>query len=283
MVLLLTACTSSSPSATAPTRPSFTPQAGDHELTLSSGGSERRYRVHAPAGYDGSKPVPVVIGLHFYPGDGQGMQEMIGLDAHADKAGFLTVYPDGVNGAFNALVCCGQQDDVAFVKALVDELKSVWKADPDRIYLTGISNGGDMSLKLAVELPDTFAAIAPVSGGFIGTKASEASYAPKSPVSVLTFIGGQDRYASQFDSGIQAWQQRAGCTPSAPAAVPGPAMATRTVAPCEDGSEVVVYRLPKMGHSWPGAQQGQLADADAGVAATDLIWEFFAAHPRLRG
>ncbi|GAA4728366.1 esterase [Phytohabitans rumicis] len=252
-------------------------------MTLSSGGIERTYRVHAPAGYDASRPVPVVIGLHFYPGDGQGLQEMIGLDAQADKAGFLTAYPDGVNGGFNALVCCGDQDDVAFVKALVDELKTVWKADPDRIYLTGISNGGDMSFKLAVELPDTFAAIAPVSGGFIGTKPTEASYAPKSPVSVLTFIGAQDRFADQFDGGIQAWQERVGCTPSRPAPVRGSATASRTTAPCEDGSEVVVYRLPDMGHSWPGATQGQLAAPDAGVVATDLIWAFFAAHPRLRG
>lgn len=251
-------------------------------MILPSGGTERRYRVHAPPGYDASEPIPVVIGLHFYPGDGRGLQEMIGLDAHADREGFLTVYPDGLNGGFNALVCCGQQDDVGFIKALVDRLKSVWKADPDRIYLAGISNGGDMSFKLAVELPDTFAAIAPVSGGFIGTKTSDASYAPKSPVSVLTFIGGRDRYADRFDSGVQTWQDRLGCTPSRPAAVPGPAKITRTTAPCQDGSEVVVYRLPDMGHNWPGATQGQLADSDAGVAATDLIWEFFAAHSRRR-
>ena len=43
---------------------------------------------------------------------------------------------------------------------------------------------------------------------------------------------------------------------------------------------MTVWSLPDMGHSWPGATSGQFAAPDAGVSATDLIWEFFAAHPR---
>ncbi|MEU6073134.1 hypothetical protein [Micromonospora sp. NPDC047074] len=62
-----------------------------------------------------------------------------------------------------------------------------------------------------------------------------------------------------------------------PAGVP---RATRTDARCRDGSDVTVHTLPDMGHSWPGAQVGGLADPDAGLVATELIWSFFAAHPR---
>ncbi|UQX00790.1 hypothetical protein [Streptomyces sp. RerS4] len=58
-------------------------------------------------------------------------------------------------------------------------LVDTWKADPRRIYATGISNGADMSFKLAVELPGTPAAIAPVSGGCIGTAAENPAYVPK--------------------------------------------------------------------------------------------------------
>ncbi|WP_247662264.1 hypothetical protein [Micromonospora sp. U21] len=55
---------------------------------------------------------------------------------------------------------------------------------------------------------------------------------------------------------------------------------TRTVAGCADGSDVNVYTIENMGHSWPGATSGQLAASAAGLSATDLMWEFFAAHPR---
>jgi polyhydroxybutyrate depolymerase len=55
---------------------------------------------------------------------------------------------------------------------------------------------------------------------------------------------------------------------------------TRTTAKYGDGSEVVVYRLPEMGHSWPGATAGALSAPDAGIRATDLICGFFASHSR---
>lgn len=251
---------------------------GEHELSLPWDGKDRSFLLHAPPGFVAGTPMPLVIAFHFYPGDGAGVRETSGLNAVADREGFLAVYPDGVNSGFNALICCGQADDVGFVGALVEHLKSVWGADPDRVYATGISNGADLSYRLAVELPGVFAAIAPVSGGFLGPRTKDPAYAPTTPVSVLTFIGGQDRYAADFEAGLATWHQRKGCRPGRPeTAVAG---ATRTAARCGDGSEVVAYRLTQMGHSWPGAPEGQLADPTAAVAATDLVWEFFEAHPR---
>ncbi|GAB3145209.1 PHB depolymerase family esterase [Micromonospora sonneratiae] len=284
MLVTATGCSGSDRDTTDPTTAEPTSAevvgAGDHLLKLSVDGRERTYRLHAPPGFTAGRPVPVVIGLHFYPANGSALQEMIGLDELADQHGFLTVYPDGVNGGYNALTCCGEEDDVGFVRALVDRLRSRWAADPQRLYLTGISNGGDMAFRLAVELPDTFAAIAPVSGGFIGERTSDANYRPKSPVSVLTFIGGQDRYAAQFDAGITRWQERLGCQPGRPSTAGQPGPITRTATTCPDGSQVVVFRLPRMGHNWPGATQGRLAAPDAGIVATELMWEFFAGQQR---
>lgn len=266
--------TTSSATPTTPQRPA----PGDHKLSMPWDGKDRTYLLHAPPDFNPGTPIPVVIALHFYPGDGAGIRETSGLDAVADREGFLAVYPDGVNSGFNALVCCGAEDDVGFVRALVEQLRGTWGADPDRVYATGISNGGDLSYRLAVELPGVFAAIAPVSGGFLGPKPQDAAYAPKTPVSVLTFIGGQDRYAADFEAGLATWHQRKGCRPGGRDAVA--AGVTRTAALCGDGSEVVAYRLAQMGHSWPGAPTGQLADPKAAVAASDLIWQFFQAHPR---
>lgn len=280
----LAACSDDQPAPAAsepvPTTAAVRPAPGKHALTLDHGDAARRYRLHAPPSYDGSRPVPLVIALHPYPGDGLSMSEMVGLDALAEREGFLTAYPDGVNGGFNAFVCCGQQDDVGFLAALAGHLVREWNVDADRVYLTGISNGGDLSFRAAVEATGLFAAIGVVSGGFIGALAAGADYAPKSPVSVITFIGDQDRYASQFEEGLRRWRERLSCTEVRPAPKRPAANVALSRARCADGSDVEAYTIGGMGHSWPGAASGAMAARDAGVVATDLMWRFFAAHPR---
>ncbi|MGI5525522.1 alpha/beta hydrolase family esterase [Micromonospora sp. CA-259024] len=282
LIVMVAACgergqPSPTPPAT-PSAPAERPAPGDHLLTMKHNGLDRTYLLHAPPGYDPSRPSALVIALHFYPGAGPSMRELAGLDARADKDNALVAYPDGVSGGFNALVCCGTQDDVGFLNALTDHLVQTWRADPNRVFLTGISNGGDMSFRAAVEGAGRFAAIGVVSGGYSGKLTTAESYLPTNPVSVITFIGGQDRYAPIFQTGIRTWQQRLTCQPSPKAS--GVPKVTRTVASCADGSEVSVYTLTDMGHSWPGAASGQLAAPAAGLSATDLMWEFFAAHPR---
>jgi polyhydroxybutyrate depolymerase len=251
-------------------------------LILEHGGATRKYRLHAPAGYDPARPIPLVIAMHPYPGNGAAMVEMVGLDEVAARENFLVAYPDGIAGGFNALVCCGTADDVGFLKALTEHLVADWRVDPDRVYLTGISNGGDMSFRAAVEASGMFAAIGAVSGGFGGALAAKPDFAPKSPVSVITFIGDQDRYAETFRTGIKTWQQRLRCTPVKPAPKSPAKTIALTRSRCADGSDVEVYVIEGMGHSWPGAKTGAMAAPDAGVVATDLVWEFFAAHPRKR-
>jgi polyhydroxybutyrate depolymerase len=218
--------------------------------------------------------------MHFYPGKGAELRDMIGMDAKADERNFLVAYPDGIGGGFNALICCGTADDVAFLKALTQHLVGSWRADPDRVYLTGISNGADMSFRGAIEATGMFAAIGVVSGGYGGIRTEKADYVPTRPVSVVTIIGTQDRYLTIFQTGIATWQQRLKCTPVAPAPPSPTPAATRSTARCADGSDVDVYVVTGMGHVWPGAKSGRLAGSDIPLVATDVIWEFFAAHPR---
>jgi polyhydroxybutyrate depolymerase len=256
------------------------PGPGRYELTLDHDGTVREYRLYAPPGYDVTRQLPLVIALHAYPGSGAGMSELAGLDPVADREGFLTAYPDGINGGFNAFVCCGQADDVGFLKALTEHLVREWNVDPDRIYLTGISNGGDLSFRAAVEAPGVFAAIGVVSGGFIGNKPASATYAPTRPVSVITFIGDQDRYAGQFTEGVQAWRQRLRCVEAGPTPNRPARNVTLSRSRCADGSDIDVYTVAGMGHAWPGATTGTNAAPDAGIVATDLLWPFFSAHRR---
>lgn len=256
-----------------------TPASGTHRLALDYGGNKRTYVLHAPPGYEPSKRLPLVIALHYYPGTGNDLRELIGFDAKADQNNFLVAYPDGHGMGFNALVCCGKQDDVGFLKALTEHLIQTWRADPDRVYLTGISNGGDMSFRMAVEATGMFAAIGVVSGGFGGELAAKPDYVPRKPVSVLTVIGGNDGYVGTFREGIRLWQERISCTSTGSETKPA---YTRTTSKCADGSDVEVYVVPEMGHVWPGGAAGRMSAPDAGLSATDVIWTFFATHPRLR-
>ncbi|WP_256096949.1 alpha/beta hydrolase family esterase [Streptomyces agglomeratus] len=257
-----------------------TPRPGDQKIAMTWDGKKRVYRVHAPPGYTPDKKLPLIVAMHPYPSTGEFVSRLSGLDERADRENFLVAYPDGLDLAYNALSCCGDEDDVGFIRAMTKRLVDRWKADPDRVYATGISNGADMSFKVAVELHETFAAIAPVSGAYSGPDTQDASYVPRTPVSVITFIGGRDKLYNTADTAIEAWHERLSCKPAPARKLKD--QITRTSAKCRDKSEVVTYRIPQMSHSWPGAEPGDMAAPEAGVNATDLMLEFFASHPKQR-
>lgn len=285
-VLPVVGCDASAPAARPGASPSAAPEAaetpgpGDHRLSAQWQGRSRSFTVHAPPAYDGSRPLPLVVVMHAYPGDGREVAATSGMNAKADREGFLVLYPDGWAGGMNALICCGAEDDVGLIRDLVARMVARWHADPRRVYATGISNGADMSFKVAVELSDVFAAVAPVSGGLGGRALADPAYRPARPVSVLTFIGGQDRYHHQFTAGLDAWRARLSCA-AHPTARPRQYAGIRhTLDRCGDGSTLDVYDIAAMGHRWPGDADGGMTDPNAGVDATDLMWAFFREHTR---
>jgi polyhydroxybutyrate depolymerase len=195
----------------------LTPVASSETLnqTIMHDGKERTFRLIVPS-TSGEEALPLVIGLHYYPGSGRGFENLTGFSALAEREGFLIAYPDGLNDAFNALMCCGGEDDVGFIRAMIDKIASEHKVDRRRIYATGISNGGDMTFRLAAELPGVFAAIAPVSGGMTGDWIEKKTgNLPTEPVSLLTFIGERDRYARAFIEGTEFWSEKLNCATKA--------------------------------------------------------------------
>jgi polyhydroxybutyrate depolymerase len=122
---------------------------GDHTRSLEVDKRPRTYLVHVPPNYDPKKPAPVVLVFH---GGGSNAEQMVtfcGLNETADQHGFVVVYPNGTGRLGNLLTfnggnCCGSAmtnnvDDVAFTKALLDDLARVVKVDPKRVYVTGMS------------------------------------------------------------------------------------------------------------------------------------------------
>jgi polyhydroxybutyrate depolymerase len=282
---------------------------GDHRRALTVESRERDFLVHVPPGYDGQRLFPLVLAFHGGLSNAARMAEFCGLNEKADLAGFLVAYPNGTGRADGAYTwnggnCCGfaqeqNVDDVAFVRALLEDLSQIACVDPRRIFATGMSNGGLMAYRLADELADRIAAIAPV-GGPMGTETCR----PARPVSVIHFHGTDDKFAPfaggrgersvsrtcfySVEHSLANWIAANGCptTPVVTALEPivqdGTRVTMSVFGPGREQSEVVLVRIEGAGHTWPGRKPPLLflGKSTLNISANDLMWEFFEKHPR---
>jgi polyhydroxybutyrate depolymerase len=277
---------------------------GDHRRSLTVDGLERTYFVHIPKRLGNDELFPVVLAFHGGGSDAEQMIAFSDLNSQADRAGFVAVYPNGagrVEGVrtWNAGNCCGyaqrhQIDDVKFIRQLLDDLANAIRVDVTRIYATGMSNGAMMSYRLAAEMSEKIAAIAPV-GGPMGTE----DCSPSLPVPICHFHGTDDQFAP-FTGGrgarslsrtnfysvehtLQRWITANGCrteptVTQLPAQIDDGTTITKTVyAGGKDGVEVVLYTIHGGGHTWPGRQPllRYLGPSTRNLSANEVMWEFF--------
>ncbi|MGE0481631.1 MAG: PHB depolymerase family esterase [Phycisphaerae bacterium] len=254
-----------------------------------------------------SAPRPVVLALHGGGGDGPQMERLSGLRAVADDAGFLLVYPDGVEGNWNdgRPEVGATADDVQFVRDLLDELATLYAVDPARIYATGMSNGGHMCFRLAYELSDRIAAIAPVAALL---SAPLGRTRPPRAVPAFVIAGDADPICPNDGGQVGGGLTDRGVVLSAAETerlwtrtwgeLPPPLRDDLADLAPDDGTraERVSYALPADpatpvfvlvtvrggGHTWPGGDQ-YLATAVVGPTARDfsasrLVWQFFQRH-----
>ena len=287
---------------------------GNHDLNVKVGGIERHYRVHVPPGL---KEKPAVV-LNFHGGGAHAAQHQTysRMDPIADRERFLVVYPDGsgpVRGRFltwNAGTCCGiassvQADDVAFVRALLDDLQKRLPYDPSRVYATGLSNGAMMSYRLAAELSDRIAAIAPVAGSMVLQR-----FKPARPVPVL-HIHSVDDGRALYQGGLAApfaiqlgdtrvlhppveerlgeWARVNGCGATLEererrewVAADGSAHGATLYAYPKCRAETALWKLAGAGHVWPGGVVDYLpvllGPGTRVIDANEEMWRFFTRH-----
>jgi polyhydroxybutyrate depolymerase len=106
-------------------------------------------------------PAPTVIVLHGIAISASWTSQISGFAEAARDRGFTSVYPEGIKSAWNdgrEGVTSGA-DDVGFLRRLVHELVQRGISDPARIYITGISNGGMMALRMLCEASELFAGV----------------------------------------------------------------------------------------------------------------------------
>ena len=251
-------------------------------------GVERAYIQYVPVIYDGSEAVPVVFCFH---GLGDTMEGFfgIGMDAVADTANFITIFPqalvDPLGGtAWNAgagflgFYPNPDVDDVGFVLAMLDSLNSHYNIDLNRIYATGFSMGGFFTNRLACEHSGVFEAVASVAG----TIGSAMVCEPASPLRIAHFHGTSDLnvgYTNNiFGLNVAEWQDvwtaSNGCVGEPEGgSLPNLANDGYTIdyeryGNCEGNSEVALYTVNGADHIW-------LHTPANDISYTTEIWRFF--------
>jgi predicted peptidase len=128
-------------------------------------GKEFKYVLFVPYDYQGDKPYPLILYLH---GSGEGGTDgqkpvRVGLGPAIRKQEktfpFLALFPQTRRWDWDV-----NAEDSRLALAILDEVAQTYRVDPKRVYLTGMSSGGDGTWAFAIKDPRRWAAIVPVCG-----------------------------------------------------------------------------------------------------------------------
>ena len=328
------------PTATVTVQPTYDHEIqGFHSFEMTAvDGRTRKYTVYVPWSYDGVTTVPVVMHLH---GGGANVEDVIQYQSQhnwqikAEQENFLVVYPLGsrpnneeppsgvklYEGQMpieswgpedidkwgnptawdDRWISTATGDDVGFIDGLIDELDADYTIDLNRVYVSGISNGGMMAWRLAEELNHRLAAVATV----VGTHRMPEDVELQRAVPLISIVGAHDdRRIGSFEGGymdlfgmpfpkflgtdtwmepwqdqIDAWVKAIGASPE-PEVIRDDERVTARVYKGPGGAELQDWRIHDMGHTWPGMMEPGVGPeavnprSDA-VIGEDLIWDFF--------
>ena len=258
------------------------------EWSLTHEGRNRTFLVHVPDGYDPALPTPVVLDLHGRVFTAEAQRDLTSMDEVADREGFIVVHPQGIGRTWNGGVCCGEAmrediDDVGFLSAVLDALEADLCVDCARVFATGMSNGAYMAHRLACELSDRIAAIAPVAGTM-----AIANCSPTRPVPVLHFHDDDDQVVRYDGVGgflsapgsCEGWAERNGCNATSTPTFMQDDVRCEAWTDCDEGAVVELCTIEGGGHTWPGGTPlPLLGRTTQTISASELAWEFFEMHP----
>jgi polyhydroxybutyrate depolymerase len=272
-------------------------------------GYERNYLVYAPGSLKESKKAPLLFHLHGGGGTAQGTPGLTfnKFNQLAEKEGFIVVYPNAIDKNWND----GRSfhfknhdfkdiDDVGFILQIIDQVSKKHLIDRDRIFSTGMSNGGFMTTRLLCDEADVF------RGGAILTAQISEDYFPKcnpgQPVGVLVMNGTADELVP-YDGGeikvlgqkrgeiistdeyIDFWRKHNGCetTPNETLTVDtkddGTSVQIDKYSGCDNRGALELYTINNGGHTWPGGKQylGErlIGKTSRDINACEVIWDFF--------
>jgi polyhydroxybutyrate depolymerase len=264
-----------------------------------SGGVTRTYVLRLPPGYTSTSTWPLLIAFHGGGDTGAGFEQLTNLTALADQVGVIVVYPSGYGGSWAVGCDCttadaAQIDDVKFTRDLIGQLEDSLAIDPDRVFVTGFSQGAQLVHRLACELADVIAGAASIEGTLHSLVAADCH--PARPMPLLMMLAtddpavrwdGQTTSTGRFysaDETLQFWLAQEACdTTPATTMLPDKTNDGTTVQQdrylgCARG-EVDFYTIQGGGHAWPGspgpwspANGAVCMDIDANFEVLAFMW-----------
>ena len=257
------------------------------------------------------RAVPLLLMFHGAGATAELARTNTGWGATARRAGFIAMFPEGTrrapskpasfrenpqawnDGSGRGHVPHSGVDDVALASALIEAAADRWPIDRTRVYATGFSNGAALVFRLAADLGDRLAAVAPVAGHLW-----LADPRPARPVPLLLISGAADPL-NPLDGGTvetpwgrteehppmrdsaRRWAAAIGCHPE-PADISAQPGVTTLRWSGPRGAEVQFSVIDGLGHAWPGGRRllpewvgGPSSDLVDGAAT---IWRFLSGH-----
>jgi polyhydroxybutyrate depolymerase len=277
-------------------------------------GIERDYELSIPPGYNGATKAPLLLSIHGFTTTIAQQDKGTQFPSEGGKRGYIVVTPQAptskvtiggttldtplwnIPGAFSTNGPTAG-DDVSYLNGLLNRLETKLCVDKDREYVSGISNGAEMTMALICIYDRRFAAAAPVSGVTLLTTCKAKHATP-----LIAFHGTADPLVNYNGGSVLGANLS---LPSVPArmaqfaALGGCATPSATTQPYADVSHSVwhcpvnmgleLYTVIGGGHAWPGAPtdgtRGKDLPAYVGyetqsIDATNLILDFFNKHHR---
>lgn len=278
-------------------------------------GISRLYSYYIPSAYQDGAKLPLMITLHGRAFNAVQQLADSKFDQLAEREGFILVAPNCVtidndgnlasegktflnlpgvpanNIRWNAMYPFYDVhgvDDVAYISALIDYFAEHFGIDTSRVYLTGMSNGALMSMRLATELDEKIAGVGSVAGTISYEFMKNGITGPMKIVMIngdedpTVSIEGAPYYSPSIWDAAAWFNEQFGVTGEAvvtelPQTAADETRVLKHEWPQRNGSQVVLYEIKGGGHTWPGGTQYFPVDRIGRLcmhcSASELIWK----------
>jgi polyhydroxybutyrate depolymerase len=271
----------------------------------------RSWLLYVPSTYDASKPTPMVVHLHGRFANAFSQAIASDFNTLAEREGIIVLYPNALNSDedesqtewnYGRDIPTYQpvpQNDEAFINALINDVDSSLNIDRNRLYVTGLSNGGLMTQRLACTEEQTFAAFATVAASAphgLTTLCDDSGHAP-----VLFYIGTEDSMwtgatsqtatgtefyiVAPMDAAAAFWASHNECSQSfqsadLPNTDPDSSVRLMVFENCPNDAAVVIFAVLGGGHVWHGVREFEtsLGENNMDYNASEVIWQFFSQY-----
>ncbi len=240
--------------------------------TLTDDGT-RNYSVHLPANFDETRYYPLIVHFPGKSATADGGEKQAGLNVLPA----VIVYPHPTIGkdrytSWQGAPYSSGVNDVSFTEAILDKVQSQLCIDRDRVYATGLSNGGGMVSLLSCTLSDRFAAFGIVAGAMYYPS---GACKPPRPTPLMTIHGDNDPNVPYAGSAtrklpdISKWSaERAndnGCKSNPVVRYQDAVTIVTTWQNCTNSATIENVKLRGGGHLWM-------------PEATQTLWNFLSQH-----